>query len=267
MKLSNYIVLGAIALASPAFVACVDDLNVDPENPTTKTEITTPEELYSELAGVYGGLVFEGGIDVEDGGAGVYSRQYWNLQELATDETLIGSNWDDGGISELVFSTWSADNHWLFECFSRFNYQIAISNQFLRDLNAHGNLLPAEGDLSAKTLAAEARTIRALSYYHMIDIFGKGPWSTENDVVGNTPPTYSREELFDAVVADLADAIPSLVPAARQVYGRVSPRRNLQISLLCYQRQICRQRRNPLGDSPGWHHSHHLRRHDIYLRR
>lgn len=222
MKLSNYIVLGAIALASPAFVACVDDLNVDPENPTTKTEITTPEELYSELAGVYGGLVFEGGIDVEDGGAGVYSRQYWNLQELATDETLIGSNWDDGGTSELVFSTWSADNHWLFECFSRFNYQIAISNQFLRDLNAHGNLLPAEGDLSAKTLAAEARTIRALSYYHMIDIFGKGPWSTENDVVGNTPPTYSREELFDAVVADLADAIPSLVPAARQVYGRVS---------------------------------------------
>ena len=45
MKLSKYIVLGAIALSSPAFVACVGDLDVTPENPTTKTEISTAEEL------------------------------------------------------------------------------------------------------------------------------------------------------------------------------------------------------------------------------
>jgi len=222
MKLSKYIVLGAVTLAAPVFTACVDDLNVDPENPTTKTEISSADELYSELAGVYGGLVFEGGIDVENGGAGVYTRQLWNLQELATDETLIGSNWGDGGINELVYSTWSSDNHWLYECYSRFNYQISIANQFLRDLKSYGSLLPADGNLSAKTLEAEARTLRALSYYHLIDIFGKGPWATDDTPVGVTPPTYSREELFDAVVADLADAIPSLVPAAQQVYGRVS---------------------------------------------
>ena len=110
MKLSKYIVLGAIALSSPAFVACVGDLDVTPENPTTKTEISTAEELYGELAGIYGGLVFEGGITVDDGGAGVYTRQLWNLQELCSDETLIGSNWADGGINELVYSTWSPDN-------------------------------------------------------------------------------------------------------------------------------------------------------------
>lgn len=222
MKFSKYIVLGAIALASPAFTACVDDLNVDPENPTTKTEISTAEELYGELAGIYGGLVFEGGIDVQDGGAGVYTRQLWNLQELCTDETLIGSNWTDGGINELVFSTWSADNHWLYECFSRFNYQIAIVNQFLRDLHKYGDLLPGSNNLSVEVFDAEARTLRALSYYHMIDIFGKGPWTTEESPVGVTPPTYDRKQLFDAVVADLADAIPHLVPASQQVYGRVS---------------------------------------------
>lgn len=222
MKFSKYIVLGAIALASPAFTACVDDLNVDPENPTTKTEISTAEELYGELAGIYGGLVFEGGIDVQDGGAGVYTRQLWNLQELCTDETLIGSNWADGDINELVFSTWSADNHWLYECFSRFNYQIAIVNQFLRDLHKYGDLLPGSNNLSVEVFDAEARTLRALSYYHMIDIFGKGPWTTEESPVGVTPPTYDRKQLFDAVVADLADAIPHLVPASQQVYGRVS---------------------------------------------
>ena len=222
MKLSKYIVLGAIAIASTASVSCVGDLDIMPENPTTKTEITSADELYGELAGIYGGLVFEGGITVDDGGAGVYSRQFWNLQELCTDETLIGSNWGDAGLNELVFSTWSTDNHWLYECFSRFNYQIAIINQFLRDINAFGNLLPTDGNLSKETLAAEARTLRALSYYHMIDIFGRGPWTTEASTVGATPPTYDRTQLFDAVVADLADAIPSLVPASQQIYGRVS---------------------------------------------
>lgn len=222
MKLSKYIVLGAIALTSPAFVACVGDLDVKPENPTTKTEITSAEELYGELAGIYGGLVFEGGITVDDGGAGVYSRQLWNLQELCTDETLIGSNWGDAGLNELVYSTWSTDNHWLYECFSRFNYQIAIVNQFIRDLHTYGNLLPGTDNLSVDVFDAEARTLRALSYYHMIDIFGRGPWTTESSTVGATPPTYDRTQLFDAVVADLEAAIPNLVPASQQVYGRVS---------------------------------------------
>lgn len=222
MKLSKYIVLGAIALSSPAFVACVGDLDVTPENPTTKTEISTAEELYGELAGIYGGLVFEGGITVDDGGAGVYTRQLWNLQELCSDETLIGSNWADGGIIELVYSTWSPDNHWLYECFSRFNYQIAIVNQFLRDLHKYGSLLPGSDNLSVEVFDAEARTLRALSYYHMIDIFGVGPWTTEDSPVGVTPPTYDRKQLFEAVVEDLANAIPNLVPASQQVYGRLS---------------------------------------------
>lgn len=222
MKLSKYIVLGAIALSSPAFVACVGDLDVTPENPTTKTEISTAEELYGELAGIYGGLVFEGGITVDDGGAGVYTRQLWNLQELCSDETLIGSNWADGSINELVYSTWSPDNHWLYECFSRFNYQIAIVNQFLRDLHKYGSLLPGSDNLSVEVFDAEARTLRALSYYHMIDIFGVGPWTTEDSPVGVTPPTYDRKQLFEAVVEDLVNAIPNLVPASQQVYGRLS---------------------------------------------
>lgn len=223
MRLSKYILFGAIAVSAPAFTACVGDLDVEPENPTTQTEIKSKEDLFNELGGVYGGLVFEGGITVDDGGAGVYTRQLWNIQELCTDETLIGTNWDDAGVHELVYSTWSTDNHWLYECFSRFNYQIAIANQFLRDLRKHAGMLDDEtGNLSAKTLEAEARTIRALSYYHMIDVFGKGPWTTEDSPIAATPPTYDRKQLFEAVVADLKEVVDDLVPAAQQIYGRVS---------------------------------------------
>ena len=71
-------------------------------------------------------------------------------------------------------------------------------------------------------LKLEARVLRDLSYYHMIDIFGRGPWTDENSTVGAIPPTYNRKELFDAVVADLVDAVPQLTPASQQRYGRIS---------------------------------------------
>ncbi len=218
MKFSKYIIIGGIAL-SMGFTSCVDDLDVSPENPTTKLELTTAEDYYALMARVYGGLVLEGGIAVDDGGAGVYTRQLWNVQELPSDEAIVGYNWNDAGIQELGFSTWSSDNHWLYECFSRFNYQIALCNEFLRTIgNASG--LIAEDEIN--TLRCEARVLRDLSYYHMIDIFGRGPWTDENSVVGATPPTYDRKQLFDAVVADLLAAVPGLRPASQQVYGRIS---------------------------------------------
>ena len=161
MKFSKYIIIGGIAL-SMGFTSCVDDLDVSPENPTTKLELTTAEDYYALMARVYGGLVLEGGIAVDDGGAGVYTRQLWNVQELPSDEAIVGYNWNDAGIQELGFSTWSSDNHWLYECFSRFNYQIALCNEFLRTIgNASG--LIAEDEIN--TLRCEARVLRDLSYY------------------------------------------------------------------------------------------------------
>lgn len=214
----KHILMGG-ALLSVALSSCVGDLDVKPENPTTKTELTTKDEYLGVLARAYGGLVYEGGITVDDGGAGVYTRQLWNLQELPTDEAIIGSNWNDAGLDELDFSTWSADNHWLYECFCRFNFQIALCNEFLRVIDNGGEFFTAEEIAQFK---AEARVLRDLSYYHMIDTYGRGPWTTEASLVGAIPPTYNRQQLFDAVVADLKDAVPQLVPAAQQVYGRIS---------------------------------------------
>lgn len=218
MKFSIYCISGALALMA-GFTSCVGDLDVTPEDPNTKTGLSSAEEYYGLMARAYGGLVLEGGIAVSDGGAGVYTRQLWNVQELPTDEAIVGYNWVDAGIQELGFSTWSSDNHWLYECFSRFNYQIALCNEFLRHSGGAEEYIDAA---EVASLRAEARVLRALSYYHMIDIFGRGPWSTEDSPVGATPPTYDRKQLFDAVVKDLADAIPAIKPAAEQVYGRVS---------------------------------------------
>lgn len=226
LKQITYAVIASMAL-STGLSSCVSDLDVEPKNPSNKTELTSGEQYYQLFAQVYSGLVIAGvndqsDISVDDGGAGVYTRQLWNLQELCSDEAFIGKNWNDAGLDELDYSTWGPDNHWLFEAMSRFMYQINICNEFLRSIDKAASVA---NPISAEDIAgmkAEIRALRALSYYHMMDLFGRGPYTTEASAIGVTPPTMTRDEMFPLVVADLRDAIPSIRPAAKQTYGRVS---------------------------------------------
>lgn len=218
MKLTKYMVMGAVAL-TVGLSSCVDDLNVDPENPTTKTELTSKDDYLGVIARAYGGLMLEGGVQVNDGGRAVYTRLLWNLQELSADEAIVGDNWKDAGLPEVKYNQAGPDCAMLYEAYSRFNYQIALCNETLRVLNNAGEFFSGE---EIDAFRREMRVLRALSYYHIIDIFGTGPWTDENSVVGEIPPTYTRSQLFDAVVADLNDAVPGLKPASQQVYGRIS---------------------------------------------
>ena len=230
MKISKYLLIGGAAL-SMGLTSCVGDLNVEPTNPNDKTELTSKDEYIGLIMRAYGGLVMEGGISVSDGGAGVYSRQLFNQQELPTDECVIAGNWDDAGIDELVYAQPSADNHWTYEMYSRINFQIALCNATMQSLDGAGEFFSSEEIAEYK---AEMRILRDLSYYHMIDIFGKGPWTDENSVVGDIPPTYTREQLFNAVVEDLKSAIEQVNPAAQQEYGRVSREAGLALLAKLY---------------------------------
>lgn len=218
MKFNKYFIIGSMAL-SMGITSCVGDLDVEPDDPNTKLTLTSKDEYMGVLARAYGGLVLEGGISVDDGGAGVYTRQLFNQQELTTDEAIVGKNWNDAGIDEMGFAIPGKDNHWGYEMYSRINYQIALCNEFLKTIDdASGVFTAAEID----QMKAEIRVLRGLSYYHMIDIFGRGPWTDENSLVGAIPPTYTRSELFEAVVEDLKAAVPLLPVAASQDFGRVS---------------------------------------------
>lgn len=218
MKFNKYFIIGGLALTM-GISSCVGDLDVKPDDPNTKLELSSKEEYLGVLARAYGGLVLEGGITVDDGGAGTYMRQLFNQQELTTDEAIVGSNWNDAGIDEMGYAIPGKDNHWGYEMYSRINYQIALCNEFLRTID-NGSEFFTDSEIAE--MKAEIRVLRDLSYYHMIDIFGKGPWTTEESLVGAIPPTYSRSELFDAVVADLIEAAPQVKPAVSQEYGRLS---------------------------------------------
>ena len=57
----------------------------------------------------------------------------------------------------------------------------------------------------------------------MVDLFGKGPFVNDSPT-GAIPPTYDRQQLFDAAVSELKATIAEghLRPASRQEYGRLS---------------------------------------------
>lgn len=220
MKLNKYIISGCIGIMALAGTSCVGDLDMTPNDPQTKLELTTVAEWDGFLARLYGNLYRDDVISTSDGGAGTFTRTHFNLQEITADECFISEKWNDPGYQPLNFCTYSSDNEWIYAAFAREFFNAKMCAEFVSQMQDKGAAFFDEAEVKARI--AEARAIRGLSYYYMIDIFGRGPWIDETSVTGATPPTYDRTQLFDAITSELEASVPDLKPAAEQSYGRVS---------------------------------------------
>jgi hypothetical protein len=69
----------------------------------------------------------------------------------------------------------------------------------------------------------EARFLRALSYYHALDLFGNVPFVTEEDNVGAfQPERIARADLFNYIEEELLAIIPNLPAPIPSVYGHAT---------------------------------------------
>lgn len=223
MKFFKYIALGSLALSLGCGVSsCVNDLDLDPDDPNKQTELTTAEQWNGYFMSLYGNLIYEGGLTPSDvdGGAGVWTRVHWNLQEITADEAIILNSWNDPGYADLKYNTWVADNTWEFMAYQREATSAKLCAEFLSKIDNAAGVVDA--DLLAQ-MKSEARVLRAYCYYYMIDLYGKGPWIT-NEAVGTEAPVYDRKQLFEVVTADLEDVLANgaLLDSKQQVYGRLS---------------------------------------------
>ncbi|MEN8122244.1 MAG: RagB/SusD family nutrient uptake outer membrane protein [Bacteroidota bacterium] len=209
-------------LATLSLSSCVKDLDMEPIDPdvTTATDVfSDPASFKQALAKIYasyavGGQDGEGGGDPDIAGIdenfGNYLRQLWGLQELSTDEAIIA--WDDATIKNFHWHTWAPNDGFIAALYSRIFYSISIANEFIR------NTSDGTGDLA--TMNAEARFLRAFSYYHAIDMFGNVPFVTEADAPGAfLPEQISRTDLFDYIESELL-AIDSELGAPGFEYAR-----------------------------------------------
>ncbi|HET7464082.1 MAG TPA: RagB/SusD family nutrient uptake outer membrane protein [Longimicrobium sp.] len=227
-RLRTTVTLAALCLMGAA--ACTD-ITTEPKSSVTGSNIfNDPSSYKAFLAKLYGGLQVtgqkgpDGAGDIEgiDEGFSHYLRQYWQLQELPTDEAVIG--WGDQDLPELNTQLWGPGNVFIAAMYYRVFYQVSLANEFLRETtDAKLNERNASQSLisTVHQYRAEARFLRALSYWHGIDLFGNIPLVDENFQVGATPPPQAtRQQVYDFVVSEL-NAIRTELPApGAGQYGR-----------------------------------------------
>ncbi|MEH6406372.1 MAG: RagB/SusD family nutrient uptake outer membrane protein [Leeuwenhoekiella sp.] len=228
-KLKTLGILGCFVLLT----GCTGELDVEPGDPNAFLAddfYSDPSAYVEGLAGVYANLSLTGtnGADNSniaglDAGTSQYGRGLWNLQELTTDEALW--TWEnDPGLRELNRDTWTADNVVLRGMFGRTMTSVAFANEYLRQTS--DELLDGRGVSGSLrddiiVYRAEARFLRALAYYHMMDLFGKAPFVTENDAVGAyQAPQYTRAELFSFIESELTAILPQLKDPLQNEYAR-----------------------------------------------
>ncbi|MCB0677813.1 MAG: RagB/SusD family nutrient uptake outer membrane protein, partial [Saprospiraceae bacterium] len=156
-------------------------------------------------------------------------RVFWNLQEVPTDEAVVG--WNDPGLPELNTMEWVATNSWTGAMYYRIFFQITLINEFIREsdadkLNGRG-FSQADVDRISQ-YQAEARFLRALSYFHALDLYGGNvPFVTEEDLVGAfLPEQTNANDLFAYIESELLDLEAGLMDPVvgydDQVYARAN---------------------------------------------
>lgn len=232
----NLRTLKALAVAGTllglAAVGCTDT-TVQPKSTVVgSTLFNDPSAIQSFLARIYAGLAVSGqqgpagNPDIQgiDEGFSQYMRLYWELEELPTDAAVIG--WGDIGLPEMNTMTWNASSKMVVAMYYRIYVQTAMANEFLRQTTVAA-MTPRNPTATLKAAIinyrAEARFLRALSYWHALDLFGNVPLVTEADAAGGPPPKQvTRDSLYRYVVGELLAIRDSLPPAGAATYGRAT---------------------------------------------
>lgn len=213
-------------------VSCTDDLNITPNDDDTllADDAFANEGAYEQLlAGVYANLALTGtegagnsNIQGLDAGTSQFGRVLLYLQTLSADQ-MIWSYENDPGTREIQRNIWTAQNPLILGMFSRTHATIAFANNFLRETTPEK--LDSR-DVSAGVRAqivnyrAEAKLLRAMSYYYMMDLFGKANFVTEATAINAVPDVIERDELFAFIESELLAIENDLVDAGQNEYGR-----------------------------------------------
>lgn len=221
----------AASLLTGGLTACTKDLDREPfYDLNTESVYRDPANHIQVLAKLYAGFNLSGNSgspDVfagqgKDEGETSYLRAYWYLQELPTDEAAVA--WNNGPLQELNTISWTSSNDLINNSYTRIFYEVAACNEFIREtsddkLSSRG-ISGADAD-KARLYRAEARFLRALAYYHAIDLYGNVPFVTEADAPSkDLPKQINRADLFAYLESELKAIELELTPARQGPYGR-----------------------------------------------
>lgn len=213
----------ALAFTTLSLTSC--HLNEDPKDQIEEEEAYTSGEtlfqhtvttLYSYIGGHSDGQGLQGTC-----------RGVYDLQTFGSDEALLptrGVDWYDGGIwQDLYRHSWNP-RHEVIENSWMYLYKIiAMCNRSLATLESHSDMLY---QYQKERYMAEVRTIRAIYYWYLLDLFGGVPIVTTNEVSMNEVTQSTRSEVFNFIRSELETQINNLAnrnsAEEGEYYGRVT---------------------------------------------
>lgn len=213
------------------FNGCYKDLDIAPINPnviSSENVYKTPSDYLGGLAKCYTSLLLSGRIgphgDADfqgfDEGFSTYLRSWWNAQQISSDETVSRGD-IAAGLPEFNFHTWGATNSYLGILHSRVIFFAVTCNEFIRLANGSG--FP-----EVDAMIPEARFLRAMAYWHALDLFGTAPFVTEDDLPGAFFPNRADSlMLFEYIEKELIDITSggeksAVLQDAPYIYGRAN---------------------------------------------
>ena len=146
------------------------------------------------------------------------------LEEVTTDECLVptrGGDWDDNGKWRALHQhAWSVDG------------VDVILNQFnaLNKINFDATNVLAFKPTTAQ--AAEARFIRALSLYQLLNLYGQFPFRNPGDNLLNAPKVYSGDSAINFIISELTTVLPQ-INASNAIY-QANPDAARVLLMKCY---------------------------------
>lgn len=221
---------GTVALLGLGFSGCTDPAVAPVSTVSEENIFKDPASYLAFLAKIYAGFSTTGqqgpagNKDIQtisDEGFSQYMRLYWEHQELPTDEAVLA--WGDGAVQEFNGQVWGSSNDFLGAMFARIYLEVTWTNEFLNQTS--DSKLSSRGVSPAlktqiQQYRAEARFLRALAYWHGVDLFGPIPIVTVNNP---TPPKQNtRQEVYDFIVSELTAIKPDLPLAGPGTYGRAT---------------------------------------------
>lgn len=229
-KIKNISLAILLLGASYTIQSCTEDLKQEPITEVTSASLYKDFTKYKGLlAKLYGGLAVggqsggDGSGDIADidGGFSNYMRLLFTLNEITTDEAVIG--WNDGTLHEFHKMIWTPANEFNNAMYYRLYTEIAYCNEFIK--NTTDEMLSSNGITGAnideaKAMRAEARFLRAQAYFHLLDMYGNVPFVDET-TFGTVPKQINRADLFNYVEKELLSAESELKEARSNEYGRV----------------------------------------------
>jgi hypothetical protein len=146
------------------------------------------------------------------------------LEEVTADEQLVptrGGDWDDNGKFRFLHQhSWPVDGvNTILEQFNALNKMNFDATNVLA-------FTPTEGQ------AAEARFIRALALYQLLDLYGQFPYREPNENLLNAPKVYSGLDAINFIISELTAILPKL-SASNPIY-QANPDAVRVLLMRCY---------------------------------